>query len=60
MAAEGHEEVRLPTPVERWWSSPETSRTAVVDPLARMIAGGVVMVDEGWSAMALTTDITSK
>ena len=37
---------RAPTPVERWWSLPETAKTAVVVLLARMIAAGVMVADE--------------
>ena len=37
---------RAPTPLERWWSLPETAKTAVVVLLARMIAAGVVVADE--------------
>ncbi len=34
------------TPVDRWWSMPEETREAVVCILAKMIASGVVEVDE--------------
>ncbi|MGH9092409.1 MAG: hypothetical protein ACRDZR_13695 [Acidimicrobiales bacterium] len=34
-------------PIERWWSLPVEAQEAVVCILARMIAAGVVEVDEG-------------
>lgn len=33
-------------PIERWWSLPAPSRTAVVHILAKMIATGVIETDE--------------
>ncbi len=36
-----------PAPVDRWWALPSEAQEAVVCILARMIAAGVVEVEEG-------------